>query len=120
MIEFALILVNSFTMDYSAITGDVVVASATFGGTHLLYKTCYKHFSQSFSSWKSLKPEIQNRLAVETALLPTRFGILLLCIPILINAFRPVETWKASDTDLTLLSWYVVYPFHEWKFRKSN
>lgn len=89
---------------------DAAIAVTAFTATHVMYKGTKSFFSSRMSTWSDIKPSVQNRMACEIALLPCRLVMGICCLPIVIDSFKPANTWTPSDTSRAIIAWCVL-PF---------
>lgn len=75
--------------------------------TSVVRTSARKYFERSISEWSKLDEAVKSRLAVEVGVVPSRIVLFYLTLPLVLNGFSPMETWTASDTANSLLSWYV-------------
>lgn len=75
--------------------------------TSVVRTSARKYFERSISEWSKLDEAVKSRLAVEVGVIPSRIVLFYLTLPVVLNGFSPLETWTASDTTNSLLSWYV-------------
>lgn len=84
---------------------DLFVLTTTFITTIGLSRFSSLCLSKHVLEWQKLDKTTQKRLSVEMATIPARIVLGFLMFPIIISGFEPLHTWRAEDTELSLLSW---------------
>ncbi|KAL1638671.1 hypothetical protein SLS58_008703 [Diplodia intermedia] len=88
----------------TTIAHDAAIAGAAYATTSLLYRASHRYLKSAVSHWDAVKPGVQNRMACEIALLPTRAILFLLCAPAIMSAFAAPEIWTHLDTYRMILA----------------
>lgn len=88
----------------TTIAHDASITGAAFVATSILYRATKGYLKSSIVDWENVKPSVQNRMACEIALLPTRAILFLLCAPAIMSAFAAPDVWTHLDTYRTILA----------------
>ncbi|KAH7009327.1 hypothetical protein B0J12DRAFT_550295, partial [Macrophomina phaseolina] len=88
----------------TTIAHDTAIAGVAYLGTSLLYRQTKDYLKSTVIDWENVKPSVQNRMACEIALLPTRAILFLLCAPAILSAFAAPDVWTHLDTYRTILA----------------
>ncbi|KAK3327463.1 hypothetical protein B0T19DRAFT_484568 [Cercophora scortea] len=83
---------------------DLVVVCIAAAITAVVRHHGRRYFERTMPEWAKLKGEIQSRLAVEVAVIPSRIVLFCLTLPLMLRGFAPMESWTADDTARSLLS----------------
>jgi len=75
--------------------------------THCLRLTARVCLQRNVPKWQQLEQKSQERLAVEVATIPARVFLGWLIWPIVWDAFTPLGSWHAKQTEHCLLAWSV-------------
>lgn len=86
---------------------DVFISAIAFGVTVALWRMVCAWCEVKLPGWEKFPKTLQDRMCVETAILPIRLGLIYFSFPAVATAFTSPETWKAVDTKNSLIARYV-------------
>ncbi len=84
---------------------DVYISLIAFIVTGILWTTAHTLCRNRLPNWESFSRDLRNRMCVELAVIPVRFGLVFFTLPAVLTAFTPAENWRAVDTERALIAW---------------
>lgn len=94
---------------------DVAISAIAFAITGALFQVAHGYCGSSLPQWEKFSKGLQDRMCVELAIIPLRFGFIYFSFSAVLTAFTSSQNWEAADTKNSLIAWYVVL-LHEKEF----
>ena len=86
---------------------DVFISTIAFTITGALFKFMRSYCATTLPGWENFSKSLQDRMCVELAIIPLRFGFIYFSISAVLTAFTSPENWTGTDTRNSLIAWYV-------------
>jgi hypothetical protein len=90
---------------------DVFISALAFGFTAALWRMVCAWCELKLPGWEKFPKNLQDRMCVESAILPIRLALIYFSFPAVTAAFTSPENWKATDTKYSLIAWYVTLSY---------
>jgi len=92
---------------------DVFISTIAFTITGALFKFVHAYCATSLPEWEKFSKSLQDRMCVELAIIPLRFGFIYFSISTVLTAFTSPANWTGADTRNSLIAWYVALLYEE-------